>query len=153
MAGLASLFLRSSAMFSRKTLCLIRTALLCTVVSGYATYAHAADDIQLTVVPDKCISLLKGQTCYQNVRFRWNAQRMSGAHRVICLWREGEAEALTCRDGELEGTFRYKLEAAETTTFYLVAGRQQQPVLDSTTVTINWVYSNRSKRRSRWRLF
>lgn len=131
----------------------VSTIFLSAVCSGFVAPIVLANSIQLSVVPDKCISLLKGQTCYQSVQFRWNSQDTNSTPNIICLWREGDSAALTCWENVSEGKYRYSLEAAETTNFYLVVGKEQQPVIDRTTVKISWVYSNRESRRSRWRLF
>ncbi|MFK8082124.1 MAG: DUF3019 domain-containing protein [Granulosicoccus sp.] len=127
--------------------------LLCAVFSGYVAPVLSADGVQFTAVPNKCISLLKGQTCYQRVQFRWGSDDTGTVHKLVCLWREGDSLALTCWEGQFEGLYRYNLEAAETTSFYLVAGREQEPVIARTSVKVSWVYNNRSTRRSRWRLF
>ena len=131
------------------------TTILSVVFSCSPQTAFSADSAQLSVVPDRCISLLQGQTCYLGVRFRWKLQDIdtTNANNTICLWREGESVAMTCWEGEFEGVFRYSLEAAETTSFHLVSGNGQQPIIGSTKVTISWVYNKRKSKSSRWRLF
>lgn len=133
----------------------IGTIMLSVVFCCHAAPALSAENDQLSVVPDRCISLLKGRTCYQRVQFRWKLPdtEIANANGKICLWREGDSAALTCWDGELEGAFRYSLEAVETTSFHLVEGSGQLPIISSTSVTVSWVYNKRGSRRSRWRLF
>ncbi len=126
---------------------------LSAIVVSYAASVVSADAVELSVIPDKCISLVKGQTCYQRVQFSWKSMDDIVEDKVICLWREGDSIALSCWEEEVEGDFKYELEAAETTNFYLVAGRERQPILSRATVKISWVYSNRASRSSRWRLF
>lgn len=113
----------------------------------------SSDSIPLAVVPDRCISLRKGKTCYQDVQFRWKLEDMSNLDRTICLWREGESVALACWNGKSEGVFRYSLAITKSTGFHLAVGLKPLPVIGSTRVTVNWVYKNRGSRRARWRLF
>lgn len=127
--------------------------MLSVVLSCITVLAYSSDSVKLSVVPNRCISLLKGKTCYQAVQFRWKLQDAASVINPICLWREGQSVALNCWEGQSEGFFRYSLEAAETTSFHLVTGKRKQPIIGSTSVTVNWVYNNRSSRRGRWRLF
>lgn len=127
--------------------------MLSVVFISMAVPAFSSDSVELSVVPNRCISLLKGKTCYQTVQFQWKLQNHTNVRNSICLWREGQSAALACWDGQSEGEFRYSLEAAETTNFHLVTGKLKQPIIGSTSVTVNWVYNKRSSRRGRWRLF
>lgn len=140
-------------MYSRQTWRRISLILLLAAISGSPVSAISADSVLLTIVPDKCISLNKGQTCYQRVQFRWQSRNQTERIKVICLWREGDNAALRCWSDEAEGTFRYNLEEETTTGFYLVAGEKQSPVIARSEVKIAWVYDNRSSARTRWRLF
>jgi len=87
------------------------------------------------------------------VQLRWKSLDDAHVQKAICIWRDGDSTALMCWEGVSNGNFRYDLEAAETTSFYLVAGREQQPVVGRATVKVSWVYNNRASRSSRWRLF
>ncbi len=155
MAGLELSHRHRSAMYSNPSKSWTLHIMIWVAISCHAAPAFSENSVQFSVVPDRCISLLRGQTCYQGVRFRWNFQNTeaANANKTICLWREGDSVALTCWEGELEGVFRYSLESAETTNFHLVSGSGQQPILSSTKVTISWVYNKRGSRSSRWRLF
>lgn len=112
-----------------------------------------ADTIQFSIIPNKCISLRKGQTCFQRVVLRWQSTNQSERPDLMCLWRDGDPDALKCWQGQATGEFRYNLAEKKTTGFYLVAGEQQLPVVARAEVKITWVYSNRSSGRTRWRLF
>lgn len=155
MAGLELSHQHRLAMYSSPPKSWTLPLMILVAISGHAAPAFSENNVQLSVVPDRCISLLRGQTCYQGVRFLWNVQDtdVTNVNKTICLWREGDSVALTCWEGELEGVYRYSLEAAKTTNFHLVSGSEQQPIIGSTKVTISWVYNKRGSRSSRWRLF
>jgi len=140
-------------MYSRRHLQGIAFTVVTAALGSYSVPVSSADDFSFTVVPDKCISLVKDQVCYQRVQFRWQSRSDADAQERVCLWREGGAVALNCWSARTEGEFRYALEASETTGFYLVAGDQQQPIVASTEVKVTWVYNKRSSGRTRWRLF
>ena len=131
----------------------INPVLLSVFLIGNMTVAHSSDGVSLSVVPNKCVSLRKGQTCYQRVQFRWSSQEAQTRYKIVCLRQESSSDVLACWENETSGKFRYYLEAAETQNFFLVAGDKLEPVIGRTTVSINWVYDSRATRRGRWRLF
>lgn len=115
------------------------------MIAGQAT-ATAADMAQLTVTPDKCVALRKGQVCYQKLRFSFSAASKGN----YCLLAGSQSEPLHCWRNESEGGFVHRHSADSAVDFSLV-NAQRVPVA-STTVTVAWVYK-KSRKRNRWRLF
>ena len=105
-----------------------------------------ANEVELTVTPDKCVALRKGLTCYQTLRIEFSASNIGD----YCLKIAGQATMLQCWSDTISAEHRYELAASRATSFEVVDAKQS--VVASVGVTIAWVYK-RSRSRSRWRLF
>lgn len=131
-----------------------RVALYCygllLVASLLGCHAASAQDsaVTLSASPDNCVSLRKGQTCYQRVTLRWQAAITDD----YCLNSSVHNRPLKCWDQARAGSASHHLKVTEDTTFSVVLKHDPQ-ILASATVTVSWVYRSRSTRRRSWRLF
>lgn len=105
-----------------------------------------ASEVQLTVTPDKCVALRKGQTCYQTLRIEFTASDIGD----YCLRIAGQSTTLQCWSGTKSAEYRYELAASRAADFEVIDASQS--AVASARVTISWVYKQ-SRSRSRWRLF
>ncbi|MBX2880961.1 MAG: DUF3019 domain-containing protein [Granulosicoccus sp.] len=105
-----------------------------------------ASEMKLTVTPDKCVALRKGQTCYQTLSIKFTASEVGD----YCLKIAGQSEMLKCWSSTTSTEYRYELAASEAVIFEMVDAKQS--TIASEKVTVAWVYKQ-SRSRSRWRLF
>ena len=110
------------------------------------TPATAAGLAELSVTPDKCVALRKGQVCYQKLRFQFSA----GTKGNYCLIASNQSEPLHCWYTVADGKFTHQHASDAAVDFALV--NAQRTTLATTAVSIAWVYK-KSRKRSRWRLF
>jgi len=105
-----------------------------------------AQEYELTVSPNKCVALRKGQLCYQTLRLRFNAI-IEGDY---CLKANNQEKPLKCWFSIKSAQYRYALASSEAIDFQ-VFNSNKRPVA-AAKVNIAWVYKQ-SRSRNRWRLF
>jgi len=110
--------------------------------------AVAAEDAQLSARPAKCISMRKGQVCYQTIRLRWHA-RDEGDY---CLWAAQNSKPLKCWTRSPRGTHKYSFAANKNQVFYLTLADSDTRIATAQ-VSVAWVYRDRAPGRRAWRLF
>ncbi|PHQ76892.1 MAG: hypothetical protein COB74_00760 [Shewanella sp.] len=104
--------------------------------------------IAFTATPERCIALHKGQTCYQDVLFRWQTPE-SGQY---CLVLTQDHRKLTCWNGKAVQQYQYSFEGNKTTSFSLIHDGEILP-LAQLKVVVTWVYKAPKQSGSGWRLF
>ena len=133
---------------------LLVAALICI---GSASVTHAQSQ-ELTVKPDKCVSLRKGQVCYQRINISWDTD-ITGHY---CILASGQESPLKCWNNKSTGKLSYTLESTESVKFDLVNKSVSDEnnklltldqLIATATVTIAWVYNTKSRSRTTWRLF
>jgi len=115
-------------------------------LSSLPKASHAAG---LSTTPDKCISLRKGQMCFQNIQLQWNATQPDN----YCLIVEDNIEPIECWKNSKSGSTTFAFGAAEPVSFSLVRETDLQTSIAQSTVDLVWVYKTKKRRRTSWRLF
>jgi len=105
-----------------------------------------ANDITLSVKPNKCVALRKGEPCYQNVVLTYS----STTRHNVCLVREKVEKPLKCWKNTADATHKYRITASESFSFHIIDANNNR--LASFQFTVAWVYKQ-SRKRNRWRLF
>ncbi len=105
-----------------------------------------ADETLLTVKPEKCVALRKGQVCYQRLRLQFKTP-LNGDY---CLLASDQATPLRCWRAVSQGRHDYQL-ASDSAIEFTLTNSDNEP-LTKAQVTIAWVYK-KSRTRSKWRLF
>ncbi|USD37546.1 MULTISPECIES: DUF3019 domain-containing protein [Ferrimonas] len=119
------------------------------VLLGLPLTAWSLDEsVAFTATPERCIALHKGQTCYQEVQFRWQTPD-SGQY---CLVLNRNRRQLTCWNGNAMQQYQYNFEGEKTTTFSLIRDDEARPLAE-VKVVVTWVYKAPKQSRSGWRLF
>ncbi|QFU21881.1 DUF3019 domain-containing protein [Shewanella eurypsychrophilus] len=118
------------------------------LLGGPMTAWSQDNSIAFTATPKRCIALHKGQTCYQDVLFRWQTPQ-SGQY---CLVLNKDQRKLTCWNGKAIQEYQYSFEGDKTTTFSLIHKDETQP-LAQLKVVVTWVYKAPKQSGSGWRLF
>lgn len=104
--------------------------------------------VELHVKPQRCISLHRGQTCYQKLTFRWSTPSTG----EYCLHNERSGRVMACWRGSEKISYEYELQAAQTTRFTIKESGQGE-VLANVSVQVASVYRSPERSSSRWRLF
>lgn len=106
------------------------------------------DAVIFTATPERCIALHKGQTCYQDVNFRWQTPDIG----QYCLVLNSSHHQIMCWDGNAMQQYQYAFEGDKTTTFSLFRDGEALP-LAQVKVVVTWIYQAPKQSRSGWRLF
>lgn len=117
-------------------------------MSGLAYAGEKKSSLILNVTPERCVALRQGQTCYQEVVFKWRSLK-SGDY---CLFNSKVKKALRCWQRAREGLLGIDFQSAEDTIFIL-RNKNKAEEFATVTMTVAWVYGNKKRRRSSWRLF
>ncbi|MFT5789480.1 MAG: hypothetical protein ACI8SJ_001596 [Shewanella sp.] len=104
--------------------------------------------IVFTATPERCVALHKGQTCYQDVLFRWKTPEVGH----YCLVLSQSQHQLACWNGTAVQEYQYSFEGDKTTTFSLVRSDDTN-ALAKVKVVVTWVYKAPKQSQSGWRLF
>jgi len=106
----------------------------------------AAADATLSAKPNKCVSLNKGQVCYQRIELAFVASTQGD----YCIYRSDQTQPLQCFEKTREGVTRVSFESSKDMQFVLKDSELKS--VASSIVEVAWVYK-RTRKRSRWRLF
>ena len=109
-----------------------------------------ADEVgsSLSLVPDRCVSLHKGQVCYQNVTLEWRSPLATD----VCVYEGSVAEPLRCWKSTEEGVLRFDFQSSSPINYVLREEGGAVP-LAITTMNIAWVYKAPKSSHRTWRLF
>lgn len=105
------------------------------------------DLYRLSVKPETCVALHKGQRCFTQVVLSWSVPD----NQQYCLFNTAEDTALHCSTAN-RVTFTIDYASDTSTLFELRQGSDGQPVA-SATVSTAWVYRTGRRSSSSWRLF
>ncbi len=124
---------------------LLITILLCSV----SMKIHATNiKPSLEITPDRCISLHKGQVCYQQITIHWQ----SSTKADYCLFQQEISTPLKCWKTSKSGKIKIDFQSTEPLDFDLRQQDNNTPVATST-VSIHWVYKSTKRQKRGWRLF
>lgn len=118
---------------------------------------------ELTTTPDKCVSLRKGQVCYQRIRLDWRAPVLGS----YCIVADTHSAPLKCWEKANSGHVQYSFESARNVHFSLYSARTDAAnspadsedktgkgkAIANSLVSVAWVYNSTTRRRTSWRLF
>lgn len=110
------------------------------------SYAEVAK-YQLSTLPNKCVALRHGRTCFAQVVLRFEVVKPG----LYCIRRQNKEQPLYCETISRYGSFKYDFQAKSKQIFTLVEQGKSR-ILASTTIDVAWVHQVRSRKR-RWRLF
>lgn len=102
----------------------------------------------ISVKPDRCIALRQGQKCYQKLTFR--VLTSDSGH--YCIQQQEMNSPLVCWHGQELKTFHYKF-VSTSDAYYSIIDKTSGDALADTKVQVAWVYRNKKKEPSGWRLF
>lgn len=132
---------------------LVSAGVLLALLSGSVRGGERLEDesaggYSLSSQPSKCISLNQGLVCYQTLEMHWQAVEVGD----YCMM---QAEALLpqkCWLQQSSGALQIEFAETKSQTFVL-RRRGQSSTLASVQIEVKWVYKQRRKDRSKWRIF
>ncbi len=110
--------------------------------------SYGEEQAILSVKPERCIALHKGQTCYQTVKFNWQLPN----NDEYCLFETSKPEPLVCWIGTEEVIYTTPF-VSTVSLEYQLRHKLSEKVLANTRITVAWVYKSNRKGNSAWRLF
>ena len=105
-------------------------------------------EYQLSLSPKRCISMHKGQQCFQKVTVTW----VTPEQGEFCLSVNSQEAPLLCWQGRESETFRYTFNGNESLSFQ-VKEMASGDIVASSLFEVAWVYRSNRSRNSAWRLF
>jgi hypothetical protein len=102
----------------------------------------------LEVEPQRCVALHQGQVCYQSASLVWHAPK--AGH--YCLYISNTSDSLQCWKNQQTGSFIHDFQSPHALTFRLRNMLTQQDLVQAQ-LNVAWVYANKKRQRSSWRLF
>jgi hypothetical protein len=102
----------------------------------------------LNVNPERCVALRQGQICYQEIKFTWQA--LTPAR--LCLYDEESTTPIKCWKGKNKGSYSMDFQSS-TSRSYILKNEDSKEKIAATKFIVAWVYGNKKRRRTSWRLF
>lgn len=114
--------------------------------------AHAANPLDkenaLLVTPKRCVALRKGQTCYQQVTFKWHQEKPDD----YCLVELSGMRNLECWTQVNNGEFSFDFQS-DITRHYALRKSKQDNNIGTAIITVSWVFESSKRPKSSWKLF
>lgn len=120
------------------------------VMAGVSQSAMARETLtkfDLSALPNKCIALRQGRTCFAQVTLRFSVLKPGR----YCIKQHGMTDPLYCESIQRYGLFNVEFQSKSKMAYTLIDQITQQE-LASTTVDVAWVHQKTSRKR-RWRIF
>lgn len=109
-----------------------------------ASSSSVLAETRLFVKPKKCVSLHKGQTCYQTLKFTWQSDSQ------FCLFVDNSAQAIHCAEAG-KGQLIYHFESERGRQFQL--RNNDGAAVASVDVEVASVYKGQRRATTGWRIF
>jgi len=122
--------------------------LLLITASTQAMAVDTFEQAQLSVTPERCIALHKGQTCYLEVTFSWQTPKIDD----YCLVNTTTSRVITCWQQEKKGQFGFDFQSTISNDF-VVRSQKSGKIHAMAQIPVAWVYKSSKRAKSTWRLF
>lgn len=117
------------------------------VTNSYGTESSSSLTPELSVMPNKCVALRKGRTCFAKMTFRFRVNHPGH----YCIVEQDRKRPLYCETIERYGLFSFEFQSEKKLTYFLVNSANQMNIA-STIIDVAWVHKKTSRKR-RWRIF
>jgi len=123
--------------------------LYCLLVSKQVSASEltAADDVTFTALPEQCVTLRQGRSCFATVELQWQ----SPSKQSFCLYQEGEEKQLGCWKNSNHVQIKIDFESNKSVKYQLRKEVNNKVVAEAQ-VEVSWQHKNTARKR-RWRLF
>lgn len=124
-------------------------SIFCLSLSGFS-FAQSGEphtELYFSALPNKCVALHKGRTCYAQITMRFAVPKPG----QYCLLRKEDSKILTCEAIERYGLFQIQFESTSKQAYSLVERLTKKEIAQAM-IDVAWVHQKKSRKR-RWRLF
>jgi len=101
----------------------------------------------LKVTPKNCVALHKGQKCYLEVTFDWQAKQND-----YCLVNSTRSQVMKCWSNKSTGQYSFDFQSTQSNDFSLQVQDSNTNVANAQ-IVVAWVYKSKKRSKSSWRLF
>jgi len=101
----------------------------------------------LVVTPKSCVALHKGQKCYLEVTFDWQAKLNN-----YCLVNNTRSQIMKCWSNKKAGQYSFDFQSIQSNDFSLQLQDSNTDVAHAQ-IVVAWVYKSKKRSKSSWRLF
>ena len=108
---------------------------------------NQARKITFGAQPAQCVTLRQGRDCFATIQLTWQSE----SNQNICLYQQGNAQAIKCWQGLKTAQYALEFESNESVIYQLRTPKSSQ-VIAETDITVSWLHKRTSRKR-RWRLF
>lgn len=124
-------------------------SILCLGVSGFinAEVSQSKDGPYMSALPNKCVALHKGRTCYAQITMRFAVPKPG----QYCLLRREDEKVIACEAIERYGLFQLQFESTSKQAYSLIEQLTKKEIAQAM-IDVAWVHQKKSRKR-RWRLF
>ena len=133
---------------------LVKLKLIAVLLLSHNTFANTDNEAtarvnipELAIFPEKCVALRQGKNCYTELTFQWHAP-IRGDY---CIRAIKDQKLVRCWYNSTFGELQTEFNSPDALQFELIELKSGQ-VSDPVEMKVNWVYTNKRKKR-RWRLF
>lgn len=102
---------------------------------------------KLVVTPKSCVALHKGQKCYLEVTFNWQAKLNN-----YCLVNNTQNQIMKCWSDKNSGQYSFDFQSTQSNDFSLQLQDSNKDVAHAQ-IVVAWVYKSKKRSKSSWRLF
>lgn len=133
-------------MFSKHLIFWLITGVAVTV-SNSAQSEVSLPKAQLSALPNKCVALRHGRTCFAQITLRFSVPKPGR----YCIRQQDLKRLMYCESIQRYGLFNFEFKS-KTKLTYLLIEQSTQAELASTDIGVAWVHQKTSRKR-RWRIF
>ena len=126
----------------------MRPASILPLLIGFLINAAVAEETIFSVKPKRCVSMHKGQTCYQKLKFSWSVKILDD----YCLFSSEQETPIKCWEQENSGKFQYEF-VSDNNIVYQLRREGSEKILGQQEIKVESVYRRGKKSHSGWRLF
>jgi len=112
-----------------------------------ATELTVADNVVFTALPEQCVTLRQGRSCFATVELQWQ----SPSKQSFCLYQEGNDKQLGCWKNSDNVQIKIDFESNKSIKYQLRKEVNNKVVAEAQ-VEVSWQHKNTARKR-RWRLF
>ncbi len=116
-------------------------------VTGLLNAAENTDVPRLTALPNKCVALRHGRTCFAQITLRFTVLKPGR----YCITKRNAKQPLYCESIDRYGLFNVEFQS-KTKQAYVLVEQSTKQELATTVIDVAWVHQKTSRKR-RWRLF
>ena len=102
----------------------------------------------LTIVPEQCVALLQGQSCYVTVELNWQTPKQGN----YCLYSSLNTQPIQCWQSQKMGELKQEFVSKNNIKFFLRLKNSKDNIAN-VEIKMAWVHKRKGRPRTSWRMF